>query len=559
MKRILALMMALACCLSLAACGGDQGGSSGGNDSGGASGGQSGGPRPSIIRFSADSTPKIDPAVITDLVGSVCVENLYDGLVLQDGSEQVPDLATSWEPSEDGMEYTFHLKEGVKFHSGNEMKASDVVFSFNRFVTIGEGFAYLFSNVKECVAVDDYTVKFVLSEPLGAFMGIIWHLYVLDETTVMANIENDGTYGEYGDYGKAWLLNNDAGSGPYTATEMVHSEYFLASRFPDWHMGWEGRENAPEQFKAIYLTEPSTQQTMMANQELEITSPWFAPENYEALEAMDGIDLAFTSWACTQYIFFNTTLAPTDDVNYRRALSCLLDYESFLGPCFYGASLSAGPVSSSINGHNDDCTTYTYSPEKALEYLAQSKYADSYQSIELDCFLLDAAPALEKMMLSLQANCAAVGITMNIRKGPWLTYQENITTPENTPNVSTCNISPSVNDAASVMRTLFGTGTQGTFENSTWVTTPELDAQLDDAVTILDTDERNAVARKLQDDVMKDMCPSAPVADLANPYAYQSTYVDWPVANDYKATGEMRYYALGMDMYMPDISVYTDR
>ena len=556
MKRILAMFLAMLLSFSLlTGCGG-------GTDTPSTpdADGATTGSRPSIVRFSADSTPKIDPAVITDLVGSICVENLYDGLVLQDGSEQVPDLATEWETSEDGLEYTFHLKQGVKFHNGDELKASDVVFSFNRFKTIGEGFAYLFANVKECVAVDEYTVKFVLSQSMGSFMGIIWHLYVLDEATVMANIVADGTYGdEYGDYGKAWLLENDAGSGPYTATEMVHSEYFLASRFADWHMGWEGRENAPEQFKAIYMTEPSTQQTMMANQQLEISSPWFAPENYEALDAIDGIDLAFTSWACTQYVFFNTTVAPTDDVNYRKALSCLLDYESFIGPCFYGASLSVGPVSSSIAGHNDNCTTYKYDLEKAKEYLAQSKYADTYQTIELDCFLLDAAPALEKMMLSLQASCAQVGITMNIRKGPWLTYQEQIASAETTPNVSTCNITPSVNDAASVMRTLFGSATQGTFENPTWVANAELDAKLDAAVAMTDTAERNAVAEELQDYVMSELCPSAPVGDLAAPYAYQSSYIDWPVANYYNETGELKYYALGMDMYMPDISVYTDR
>ena len=550
MKRILALVLALLSCVGLlSGCGGDTAGDPADAQTGD-------GTRPSIIRFSADSTPKIDPAVITDLVGSVCVEKLYDNLTYPD---ETPNLATDWEASPDGLEYTFHLKEGVKFHSGNDLTASDVVFSFNRFKTIGQGFAYLFDTVEECVADDDYTVRFVLAEPLGSFMGIIWHLYILDEETVMANIVDDGTYGEYGDYAMAWLLDNDAGSGPYTATEMVHSDYFLASRFPDWHMGWEGRENAPEQFQAIYLTEPSTQQTMMANQELEISSPWFAPENYEALDEIEGVELAFTTWACTQYIFFNTQAAPTDDLNYRKALSCLLDYESFLGPVFYGAERSVGPVSSAINGHNDSCTTYNYDIEQAKEYLAQSRYADTYQDIELECFLLDSAPALEKMMLSLQANCAQVGITMNIRKGPWLTYQEQISNPDSAPNVSTCNITPSVNDAASVMRTLFGSATQGTFENPTWVSTPELDERLDTAVTILDTDERNAAAMELQDYVMAELCASAPVADMANPYAYQSTYIDWPVADYYNETGELKYYALGMDMYMPDISIYTDR
>ena len=121
MKRTLAMILALVLSLSLlVGCG-----STKSDDA--AADGQSGS-RPSIVRFSADSTPKIDPAVINDLVGSICVENLYDGLVLQDGSEQVPNLATDWTVSEDGLSYTFHLKQGVKFHSGNEMKASDVVF-----------------------------------------------------------------------------------------------------------------------------------------------------------------------------------------------------------------------------------------------------------------------------------------------------------------------------------------------------------------------------------------------------------------------------------------------
>ena len=82
---------------------------------------------------------------------------------------------------------------------------------------------------------------------------------------------------------------------------------------------------------------------------------------------------------------------------------------------------------------------------------------------------------------------------------------------------------------------------------------------MDTAITILDTDERNAAAMELQDYVMAELCASAPVADMANPYAYQSTYIDWPVADYYNETGELKYYALGMDMYMPDISIYTDR
>ena len=277
MKRTLAMILALVLSLSLlAGCG-----STKSDDA--AADGQSGS-RPSIVRFSADSTPKIDPAVINDLVGSICVENLYDGLVLQDGSEQVPNLATDWTVSEDGLSYTFHLKQGVKFHSGNEMKASDVVFSFDRFKTIGEGFAYLFANVATCTADDDYTVTFTLSQSMGSFMGIIWHLYVLDEATVMANIAADGTYGDKGDYckdcqghGPAWehsLFEDNAefAYGFFHAQDAIRKELLLrldaiksagiaAEAVEAYQNGWNKHESSRAVTDALLAALEKAQQT----------------------------------------------------------------------------------------------------------------------------------------------------------------------------------------------------------------------------------------------------------------------------------------------------------
>ena len=131
----------------------------------------------------------IDPAVGSDFSSSSAFVNLYDTLVYPtpDGGVK-PNVAKRWETSEDGLTWTFYLRKGVKFHDGTELTARDVAFTMDRLVEIGGGYGYMFSGkVKSSEALDDYTVQFKLTEP----------------------------YGEKGDYGKEWLLTNDAGSDPY--------------------------------------------------------------------------------------------------------------------------------------------------------------------------------------------------------------------------------------------------------------------------------------------------------------------------------------------------------
>lgn len=552
MKRILALALAFLSCISLlAACGG-----TGGNTQEDTQ--QSGGTRPSIIRFSADKSPLVDPATGSDNNDASALLNLYDALVYQVNGTQEPCLATNWEVSDDGLEYTFYIKQGAKFHDGSEVKASDVAFSFERFVTIGEGFSYLFSGVSDCIATDDYTVKFILSQPSASFMASVWKLYVVNEDLVMENIVDDGTYGEYGDYGKTYALDHDIGSGPYMVTEVVHQDYMLASKFEDWHMGWEGRENAPDQFKEIYLNEPSTQYTMMSNQEMEMTSPWFTPDHYASLDALTGIDLARYSIAETELIIFNSAKAPLDDLNFRKALACLIDYDSLVENVFVGAQRSVGTVSSTIAGHNPNTYVYNYDPDQAKEYLAQSKYADNYQEFVIDAYVLEGLPTMETAMLSLQAGCAQLGINIEIQKGTWLNYQESCSTADSTPSISICGIVPPVDDAAAALQQMYSSDTQGTYENATWSATPEFDAILQETCQILDDQERYAKAAELQNYVMEELCVYLPIGDLARTIAYQSAYIDWPVADAYN-NGEFKFYAMDMAFFMPDISIHTDR
>ena len=98
----------------------------------------------------------------------------------------------------------------------------------DRIIEIGEGYGYMFSGkVEKSEAVNDYTVRFTLSEPYGPFLVTLVRLYILNEELVTANVKMDGTYGDNGDYGKEWLLTHDAGSGPYSCREMRLEEYLM--------------------------------------------------------------------------------------------------------------------------------------------------------------------------------------------------------------------------------------------------------------------------------------------------------------------------------------------
>ncbi|HCC33214.1 MAG TPA: ABC transporter substrate-binding protein, partial [Clostridiales bacterium] len=213
-------------------------------------------PEDSIVRLDSDWPTYIDPAVGNDFSDSISLVNLYDSLVFPnfDGTVR-PHLATRWDVSPDGLEYTFYLRTGVKFHNGDELTAEDVEFSMKRLLTIGQGFAYLFLHVTSVSVVDRYTVKMTLNEPFAPFISALVRFYVLNKRQVLAN-RRSGPYGDMGDYGKEWLLTNDAGSGPYKVKEMKMEEYLLAERFDDWWDGWD--ENAPRFFKLFASPDPVT-------------------------------------------------------------------------------------------------------------------------------------------------------------------------------------------------------------------------------------------------------------------------------------------------------------
>ncbi|WP_313343655.1 ABC transporter substrate-binding protein [Sedimentibacter sp.] len=502
-----------------------------------------------VIRITVSGTPVIDPAIGISNSSAVAFVNLYDTLVFPTQEGVIPWLAERWDVSEDGKEYKFYLKKGVKFHDGSELLASDVVFSARRLLDIGEGFAYIYSDIiKDVEATDNYTVKFILNSSSGTFVDSLCRLYILNEDMVMNN-KQEGPYGEFGDYGKDYLITNDAGSGPYMAKELVQQDYFYAARFDDWHKGWE--ENSPDAFKMIDGTESATVRTMLANGQLEISDMWQSKESLEALDKLDGVDLVVYSTRLVQNVFYNTTIAPTDDVNYRKALSHLFDYNMIANNIFVGSKLNYGPVSSYTAG-NVKTTQYNYNIEKAEEYLSKSKYAQNYGDYTLEFLVNSDVADLEKVALAFQSAARQVGITVEIKKVPWVTLQDRVSRPETTPNLVSINSAPQYNDAGATLESGFHSKTAGTYENCHWAISDEIDREIEDALATIDKEERFENYAVIQNKIVDEIVPEAWISDLAERVAYRSTYIEWPAATASKV-GESYAYLMGYPFFFPDM------
>ena len=509
-----------------------------------------------IIRVSEANVPNIDPGVGSDYASSIALANLYDTLVFPNHDGTLGScLATDWEASPDGLTWTFNLREGVKFHNGDELSASDVVFSMQRMLTVGEGYGYLFSGVvKEAKALDDNKVQFTLEKPFGPFLQTLVRLYVLNEDQVMAN-KQEGPYGDMGDYGKDWLITNDAGSGPYTVEELKKQEYMLAEKYDDYWGGWE--EAAPDAFKIIGTTAPSTIRTLMTRRELEITDQWQTKEALEALDEIEGIDVNAAFSGTILNIMLNTKKAPTDDVHFRRALSYMLDYDTIIEELFPGSRKARGPISASLPGFSEDMQPMERDLELAKEELAKSKYAGQLDQYPVELAWVAEVPDEEKIALLLQSNAAELGIKVDVVKTPWLSFVDQVATPENTPNASLVFVSPHYNEAGSTLESRYHSKSTGTWEQCEWLQDKAIDEAIDDAIGTIDTEERLAKYAPIQKSLVE-LAPTIWAFDQAEKRAYQSGYVEWPAAERIK-NGEPVSAVMGYQHYFREFKVFPDR
>lgn len=517
----------------------------------------SGGAEERLLRVAFANVPLLDPAVGSDEASSAALANLYDTLVFPNDDGTVrPHLATDWEVSEDGLTYTFNLRQGVKFHDGTELTADDVVFTLERVLTIGEGYGYLFTNtVAGARALDRYKVEVTLKKPFGPFLSALVRLYIVNKKLIEANIDPNGSYGDKGDYGKGYLLTHDAGSGPYTVQELREGEYLLMKRFPDFWGGFD--PDNPDAIQMFGKLEPATTRTMLSRQELEVSDQYQPAEQYDAFAKIPGVKVASLPTANSLYLMLHTRKPPTDDVHFRRALSYVINYDVISSQIMPGSPPAEGPVARTLLGHSSDVTRYTYDLAKAEEELKKSKYYGKLDQYPLDVAWIAETPDREKLALLIQSEAQKVGIKVNVVKVPWLSFIDQAAKEETTPGSALVAVGPHYAEAGSILESRFHSRSTGTWEQAEWLKDPQIDAMIDDAIGTTDQQARVEKYAQIQKRVTEDAI-GIPLVDMAERHAYQAQYVSWRQAEN-AAAGRPVNPVMGYVYYGLDFKVYPDK
>lgn len=547
LKKLITVVTVMAMLVSLAACGGgdkENGSEAKGKDS---------------VTFNIDWPAAIDPGVGSKQADVIAILNLYDSLTYPntDGTVE-PLLASKWDVNDSSTQYTFHLNKNAKFHSGNAVKASDVKFSMERLVAMGEGTAYLFTDlVKSTEVVDDYTVKFTLNSSSGTFPNMLIRLSVLEEALVTEHIDTSvDTYGDKGDYGKTWLQTNDAGSGPYKVKEMRTEDSLTMVKSDDYWQGWDDFAEAPTTVVMMGNLDGTTVRTMITRNELDLTDDTQTNESLEAMAKTEGVKLVRTQTGNNFNIALNTKSKPTDDIHVRKAMAYALDYDQVCESIYPGSTKSTGPILAGLGGALKS-NPYAYDLDKAKKELKQSKYYDQLISGELKISLdycSEGGDNQEKLALLMQSGLDQIGVTCEIASKPFATMMTDATSIETTANAAFVVFAAPYLDGGVFLKSRYHSSSCGSWEQMEWLQNDKIDKEITDAMTIADEKERIAAYEKISEELIE-ICPTIWVGDIASSIAYRADNIlKLPVAEKFES-GEPFVYAGGYSCYFREYEV----
>ncbi|MFD1255094.1 ABC transporter substrate-binding protein [Devosia equisanguinis] len=493
-----------------------------------------------VLRLDEVPVGELDPAKASDYADSVLMFNVYDTLVIPNQGKPgyQPHLAESWET--EGNTFTFKLRQGVTFESGNPLTAEDVVFSFERTKALGQGLSYLFEKIESAEAVDAQTVKFTLTEAYAPFVASLVRLPIVDSKLVKENL-GEGE-GEFGDWGQAYLSADSAGTGAYTVSSHNPQSETVMEKNANYFLGVP--DVAPDTVRYRYGLEAATVRTLIAQGEHDISSQWLPPEVLGAL-AKEGAQLLTERSAGALYIKLNTTKAPFDDPNCRLAVANAFDYASAIKMVAITAdaaqgSPSSGAIPVGMLGSNPADTVLERNLDKAKEYLAQCKYNPADYTIDLSW--IAEVPVEERYALLMQANFGELGFKSNIVKMPWALFSEAVTKPENTPHVSQLFVNAVTGDPDTLLYGMYHSSAAGTWQSPEYLNDPQVD-QLLEAGRTAATEEARVEAYANLNARLMEIAPSIYAYDRQSVFA-ASNRVKVPTLTD-----PAKFYALdGMNL-----------
>ncbi|MDR1875046.1 MAG: ABC transporter substrate-binding protein [Synergistaceae bacterium] len=502
----------------------------------------------SIFRVTQAIMPRWDPAVGSDYASGLVLINVYDSLVFPtpDGGVR-PWVAESWNISEDGLIWDFKIREDIVFHSGNRLTAQDVVYSMQRLLGIGEGFAFLFySYVDSIEATGDYSVRLRCKTPYGPLLNSLVRFYVVDRKLLEQHYAAAGDYGDKGDWGRAYLLEHDAGSGPWTIDGVSTNISVSGSIFRGYWAGFEA--GVPEKFIVYASNEAVRVKTMMSRQELECADHYQTTENIQSmLDADNTLKLAHNYTGGGLNLWLNNQKAPVDDPKIREALGYLIDYATLCSKILPDSIQKKSIVSSNALGYKE-VFSFSMDFEKAKQAVAGSRYADRIGTLPIELVWNSESADREKVALMIQATASQIGLNVSIVELPWSTIVSNSARVETSPMTAMVSVTPPTSDSASQFVSQLRTKTSGTWENMNWVNDPALDEMIDKALATVDIAKRAVAYSEIQEYCAKRFT-FIPLTETPERLVYQASYVDLAPKIGLQ----------GFSFYLRDVRVYPDR
>jgi len=443
--------------------------------------------RPKVVVYAYnDRITGIDPSIEDD-TGLVVLGSVYEPLLYYDPlrNEFKPALAINWSSNEDGTEWVFHLRQGVRFHDGTLFNATAVKISIERARDIyretGRGLGYIWDAVEDIEVVDEYTVKFKLSYPqrLDMMAAASYAAYIFSPSA----LEKSGASSYMDKALEEWFnRGKDAGSGPYMIVSYKPDSEVRLRKYSEW-WGWSivNNPDAPDEVVIRIVTEPQSQYNGLISGEIDIASS-IPRDNIQ-----DVLNRGFKSYNMMTYhnyiMFFNVKRYPTNITEFRKAILYMIDLDEAVNLAMKGYAVKgSGIIPHGFPGHVENLT-YTANKSIAQEYLRKSGVSTPV-TIEI-LYQVD-YEELQVFAEYLQSRLKEIGVDLKLSPQPWSQLKDiarNVwDNPESVPHIVIADWWPTIPSPYDYLYSMFHS------ESKEWnfagYEDPDFDKLVDDAFAL---------------------------------------------------------------------------
>lgn len=442
------------------------------------------------LNVAIDSSPAgLDPHLITAFNSVVVVQsNIYEGLTdINAELDVVPDLAKSWEVSEDGLSYTFKLHEGVTFHDGSAMDANDVAASIRRVQaeSTGSPLASRVLPVTGIEVVDSTTVKLTLDAPFAPILSALAGIAIVPEE-LESDIEK--------------LQQTPIGTGPFKFDEWQPNGYIALTKFDGY------REDGLPKLDGVrfnFVPEAATRQVGLTSGDYDIL-PGIDPATALQLQAQPSVSVLETRDVAYTLLGMNVTRGPLAEPKVRRAINMLLNRQEIIDGALFGAGVPGGPLSPALSSwalDNSEFACYTPDVDGAKAMLEE---AGVDMPIKLSVLVLPRQDARDISQV-IQQQLAAGGVEVELVNKEIGEFVQDWRNSDFDLFVSANGGNPDPDQY--FYRTFYSGGSTNVFQYDN----AELNSLLDEGRTETDPAKR----KEIYDDVQRTLACEGPVAHLA--------------------------------------------